>query len=53
MQGLPDSATLNEAYEALAPKRTGEVYIFRNDNQKVVGVISWNNLLQEIRSGQI
>jgi CIC family chloride channel protein len=53
MPGLPDSATLNEAYEALAPKRAGEVYIYRSDNQHVVGVISWNNLLQEIRSGQI
>jgi CIC family chloride channel protein len=53
MLGLPDSATLNEAYEALAPKRTGEVYIYRSDNQHVVGVISWTNLLQEIRSGQI
>jgi CIC family chloride channel protein len=53
MPGLPDSATLNEAYEALAPKRAGEVYIYRSDNQHVVGVISWTNLLQEIRSGQI
>ncbi|AZG74310.1 chloride channel protein [Shewanella livingstonensis] len=53
MPGLPDSATLNEAYEALAPKRSGEVYIYRGNNQKVVGVISWANLLQEIRSGQI
>ncbi|PKG80259.1 chloride channel protein [Shewanella sp. Actino-trap-3] len=53
MLGLPDSATLNEAYEALAPKRAGEVYIYRSDNQHVVGVISWTNLLQEIRSGQI
>ena len=53
MPGLPDSATLNEAYEALASKRAGEVYIYRGDNQKVVGVISWANLHQEIRSGQI
>ncbi|WP_372942143.1 chloride channel protein [Shewanella sp.] len=58
MPGLPDSATLNEAYEALAAKRSGEVYIYRfspnnPNNQKVVGVISWSNLLQEIRSGQI
>jgi|TARA_R110002126_G_scaffold77790_12_gene193828 CIC family chloride channel protein len=53
MPGLPDSATLNEAYEALLPKRSGEVYIYRDNTQKVVGVISWANLLQEIRSGQI
>lgn len=53
MLGLPDSATLNEAYEALAPKRSGEVYIYRSDNHNVVGVISWTRLWQEIRSGQI
>jgi CIC family chloride channel protein len=53
MPGLPDTATLNEAYEALVAKRSGEVYIYRGTNQKVVGVISWANLLQEIRSGQV
>ena len=58
MPGLPDNATLNEAYEALAAKRSGEVYIYRDspnnpNGQKVVGVISWANLVQEIRSGQI
>lgn len=52
MVGLPDSATLNEAYEVLAAKRTGEVYIYRNSPNNVIGVISWANLLQEIRSGQ-
>ncbi|QIR15271.1 chloride channel protein [Shewanella aestuarii] len=53
MIGLPDTATLNEAYDALAAKRAGEVYIYRDTPKNVVGVISWANLLQEIRSGQI
>lgn len=53
MQGLPDSATLDEAYKLLAAKRSGEVYIYRDRINKIVGVISWNNLQQEIRSGQV
>ena len=52
MQGLPDTATLNEAYEILSPKRTGEVFIYQGTLENVVGVISWSNLQQEIRSGQ-
>ncbi|MCL1141936.1 chloride channel protein [Shewanella gaetbuli] len=53
MQGLPDSATLDEVYDALAAKRAGEVYIYRNKPSHIVGVISWANLAQEIRSGQL
>jgi chloride channel protein, CIC family len=52
MQGLPDTATLNEAYELLSPKRCGEVFIYQDNLENVVGVISWANLQQEIRSGQ-
>ncbi|MCL2917458.1 chloride channel protein [Shewanella litorisediminis] len=53
MQGLPDTATLNEAYEILSPKRTGEVYIYQGDKDNLVGVIGWSKLQQEIRSGQV
>ncbi|QYK06123.1 chloride channel protein [Shewanella zhangzhouensis] len=53
MQGLPDTATLNEAYEILSPKRTGEVYIYQGDKDNLVGVIGWTKLQQEIRSGQV
>lgn len=41
MQGFPDTATLNEVYELLSIKRRGEVYIYRDNNQHIVGVISW------------
>lgn len=53
MQGLPDTATLNEVYELLSAKRTGEVYIYQGDPEHLVGVISWAKLQQEIRSGQV
>ncbi|WP_394129681.1 chloride channel protein [Shewanella maritima] len=53
MRGLSDNSTLNEAYEVLSVKRTGEVYIYRGNSHNVVGVISWANLHQEIRSGQL
>ena len=53
MLGLPDRATLNEAYEALAQRKSGEVYIYLDTPDHVVGVISWAMLQQEIRSGQV
>ncbi|WP_076542499.1 chloride channel protein [Shewanella sp. UCD-KL21] len=53
MQGIADTATLNEVYELLSLKRSGEVYIYQNNTNNVVGVISWANLWQEIRSGQV
>lgn len=52
MQGLSDSTTLNEAYLLLSPKRSGEVFIYQDTPDNVVGVISWSNLQQEIRLGQ-
>lgn len=52
MQGLSDSTTLNEVYSLLSPKRCGEVFIYQDTPDNVVGVISWSNLQQEIRSGQ-
>ncbi|MCF1429088.1 MAG: chloride channel protein [Shewanella sp.] len=53
MQGLPDTATLNEAYELLLPRRSGEVFIWQDTPDNLVGVISWANLQQEIRSGKL
>ncbi|MDO6617461.1 MULTISPECIES: chloride channel protein [unclassified Shewanella] len=53
MHGVADTATLNEVYELLSLKRSGEVYIYQNNTNNVVGVISWANLWQEIRSGQV
>ncbi|WP_144210236.1 chloride channel protein [Shewanella donghaensis] len=53
MQGVPDTATLSEVYEILSIKRSGEVYIYRNNINNIVGVISWSNLWQELRSGQV
>lgn len=53
IHGLPDTATLNEVYQELAPRRSGEVFIYQGEKDNVVGVISWAKLFQEIRSGQI
>ncbi len=52
IKGLPDTATLNEAYDILSPKRRGEVYIYQEHRDNVVGVVSWAALQKEIRSGQ-
>ncbi|MBR9726615.1 chloride channel protein [Shewanella intestini] len=53
IEGLSDNKTLDEAYELLAPKRTGQVYIYQGSTQNVVGVISWSHLQKEIRSGEL
>nr|WP_256260822.1 chloride channel protein [Shewanella sp. NIFS-20-20] len=52
MQGLEDNATLKEAYESLALKRRGELYIWQSSPDNIVGVISWQQLQQHIRAGQ-
>jgi CIC family chloride channel protein len=52
MQGVSDTATLNEVYLLLSPSRSGEVFIYQDSPKNVVGVISWSNLQQEVRTGQ-
>lgn len=53
INGLPDTASLNSVYEVLAPQRAGEVFIYQGEKDNIVGVISWNMLFNEIRSGQV
>ncbi|MCJ8304280.1 chloride channel protein [Shewanella sp.] len=53
MQGLPDTATLNEVYQILSRERRGEVYIYQDSEDNVIGVISWAVLQKEISSGQV
>ncbi|SQH75551.1 Chloride channel [Shewanella benthica] len=53
MRGLPDTATLNEVYQILCRKRRGEVYIYQDSEDKVIGVISRAVLQKEISSGQV
>ncbi len=53
IQGLPDTATLNEAYQILFSERRGEVYIYQDNKDNVIGVISWAALQKEISSGKI
>ncbi|MGL4749063.1 MAG: chloride channel protein, partial [Shewanella sp.] len=53
MPGLSDTKTLDEVYNLLLPKRSGEVFIYQDTPDNVVGVVSWSNLQQEIRSGQV
>ncbi|RTR34724.1 chloride channel protein [Shewanella atlantica] len=53
IEGLPDTATLNEVYGILSRERRGEVYIYQDKIENIVGVISWASLQQEIREGQV
>ncbi|GIU22537.1 chloride channel protein [Shewanella schlegeliana] len=53
IQGLPDTSTLNEVYAILAKERRGEVYIYQDTKEQIVGVINWVSLRKEIRSGQV
>ena len=53
IQGLPDSSTLNEVYQLLSKERRGEVYIYQQSKDNIVGVINWMALQKEIRSGQV
>ncbi|QBF83878.1 chloride channel protein [Shewanella maritima] len=53
IEGLSDNRTLDDVYQVLSKKRSGEVFIYRGNPHNVVGVISWNMLYQEIRSGQL
>ncbi|GIU17288.1 chloride channel protein [Shewanella sp. MBTL60-007] len=53
IQGLPDTSTLNEVYAILAKERRGEVYIYQESTDQIVGVINWVSLRKEIRSGQV
>ncbi|ABZ75603.1 Chloride channel core [Shewanella halifaxensis HAW-EB4] len=53
IQGLPDTSTLNEVYAILAKERRGEVYIYQDTKEQIVGVINWISLRKEIRSGQV
>lgn len=53
IQGIPDTATLNEVYLCLSKERRGEVYIYQDNSDNIVGVINWAMLQKEIRSGQV
>ncbi|MGI2096222.1 chloride channel protein [Shewanella glacialipiscicola] len=53
IEGLSDTTTLNEAYIILSPKRSGEVFIYQDTPDNIVGMISWAALQKEINSGQI
>ncbi|MGS0681344.1 chloride channel protein [Shewanella sp. 125m-7] len=53
IQGVPDTSTLNEVYAILSKERRGEVYIYQQESDNIVGVINWASLQREIRSGQI
>ncbi|QQX81396.1 chloride channel protein [Shewanella sp. KX20019] len=51
--GVSDTATLNEVYLLLSKERRGEVYIYQENRDNIVGVINWTMLQKEIRSGQV
>lgn len=53
IQGIADTATLNEVYLCLSKERRGEVYIYQDNADNIVGVINWTTLQKEIRLGQV
>ncbi|MXR68003.1 chloride channel protein [Shewanella sp. JBTF-M18] len=53
IEGLVDTATLKEVYDILSKERRGEVFIYQDRRENVVGVISWVMLQKEINLGQI
>ncbi|WOT07030.1 chloride channel protein [Shewanella youngdeokensis] len=52
IQGIADTATLNEVYILLSQERRGAVYIYQNSDDNIVGVINWARLQKQIQSGQ-
>ncbi|WP_204101020.1 chloride channel protein [Saliniradius amylolyticus] len=48
MPAIASQATLAEAYNALQAKRDGAVYIYGKDESDVLGVLTWNQLRNEI-----
>ncbi|MCL1079222.1 chloride channel protein [Parashewanella spongiae] len=50
---LPDTASIDDAYKLLSPKRAGEVAIYQNNHTNIIGVISWSNLQTEINKGYV
>jgi H+/Cl- antiporter ClcA len=44
MQGVRFQATLAEVYERLEGQRKGAVYVFSDNTDKIVGIITWRSL---------
>lgn len=44
MEGLSSQATLSEVYDALQSTRSGAVYIYQDEHENLLGVITWNML---------
>ncbi|WP_088330480.1 chloride channel protein [Lacimicrobium sp. SS2-24] len=52
MEGLPSQATLAEVYEELQANRDGAVYIYDDNPEDIVGIITWNRLHAELLKEQ-
>ncbi|WP_025819541.1 chloride channel protein [Shewanella marina] len=52
IEGVSDNMTLCEVYRLLAPTRTGEVYVYQDSTDNIIGVIGWRDLYQQIRQAQ-
>ncbi|MBW3139706.1 chloride channel protein [Ferrimonas balearica] len=53
LPGLPERATLAEVYQLLEPKRGGAVYIYMDNPNTPVGLITWSMLYRFFRGGEI
>lgn len=53
LQGVESRYTLAEPYEILQHKRTGSVYIFEEELDAIIGVISWEQLRKRLTKGSL
>ncbi|MCU4676046.1 chloride channel protein [Catenovulum sp. 2E275] len=51
LQGVESRYTLAEPYEILQQKRRGSVYIFEQELDKIIGVLSWHQLRLRLTKG--
>ncbi len=51
--GLPDRSTLAEVYRLLEPKRGGAVYVYMEQPDTPVGLITWPMLYRFFRDGEV
>ncbi|MCF2947614.1 chloride channel protein [Paraglaciecola aquimarina] len=50
MQGVKHQATLAEVYAILEKNRAGAVYIYSNDPENIIGVITWSTLRNSLHA---
>ncbi|RDV28967.1 chloride channel protein [Alteromonas aestuariivivens] len=52
MEGLNAQSTLHEVYEKLRNSRSGAIYVYDNEPQEIIGVVTWNTLQSFLQKAQ-